>query len=457
MSAEKRLSDNYRDNNGLDYRNLYGTIRYDYATGRVFAEYQAINEQLHTPGALFADQAAVNRRQAANPDDFIRTDTDNLRLGIDQALLGQWRFRTEFARRESHGRGILSVGGMAGEVRTDRLHYQLTPRIVAAVETGSGRWLATLGADINRTDFFLDSVLGSIDNRQTVTSLYAQLLFPLNVHMAATLGARHAAVTNAISGALLPPGTRIGDDVNAVQAGLSYRLNDGLRLFARFDSNYRFVLADEYTSASYGGAIPATQTGRSWETGLEWQTARAAATVVAYRLDVHREIDFDPLRFINTNIGDTRRYGVSMNASWSATDRLTLEGAFNFVDAGILSGPLAGLSIPFVAATTASVNAAYRFTDHLQGSLSVHGISKRTANGDFFGSNAPLAGHVIGDFYLAWRQGPISLGLKINNVMDKRYSDNAQIGFRAPLYAPETAWFPAPGRNFLISLQYHHD
>lgn len=457
LSAEKRLSDNYRDNNGQDYRNLFGTLRYDYSGGRVFAEYQSIVEKIHTPGALFAGQMAADRRQAANPDDFIHTDTDNLRLGLDQVLVGQWRFKTEFARRESHGRGVLSVAGMAGEVRTDRLHYQLTPRLVAAVDTERGRWLATVGADINRTDFFLASVLGSIDNRQTKTSVYAQLLFPLNRRLTATLGARHAAVSNVISGALLPSGTRISDDVNAVQAGVSYGLDNGLRLFARFDSNYRFVLADEYTSASFGGAIPATQTGQSYELGLDWRGTRAAATIVVYQLDVHREIDFDPLRFINTNIGNTRRRGISMNASWNATDRLTLDAAFNFVDAGIVSGPLDGLSIPFVAATAASVNAAYRFNDTLQGSLSVHGISRRTANGDFFASNAPLAGHVVGDFYLTWTRGPVTVGLKINNLLDKHYSDNAQIGFRAPFYMPETAYFPAPGRNFLLSLQYHHD
>lgn len=457
LSAEKRLSDNYRDNNGQDYRNLFGTLGYDYASGRVFAEYQSIVEKLHTPGALFADQVAADRRQAANPDDFINTDTDNLRLGLDQALVGQWRFKTEFSRREAHGRGVLSVAGMAGNVRTDRLDYQLTPRLVAALETDSGRWLATVGADVNRTDFFLGSVLGDIDNRQTRTSVYAQLLLPINRRLTATLGARHASVTNVISGALLPPDTRIRDDANAVQAGLSYLFDNGLRLFTRFDSNYRFVLADEYTSASFGGEIPTTQTGRSYELGLDWRGTRAAATAVVYQLDVDREIDFDPLRFINTNIGDTRRRGISLNASWIASNRLTLDAVFNFVDSGIVSGPLAGLSIPFVARVTASVNAAYRFTDNLQGSLSVHGISRRTANGDFFADNSPLAGHVVSDFYLAWTRGPVTVGMKVNNLLDKHYSDNAQIGFRAPLFVPETAYFPAPGRNFLLSLQYHHD
>ena len=116
-----------------------------------------------------------------------------------------------------------------------------------------------------------------------------------------------------------------------------------------------------------------------------------------------------------------------------------------------------GLAPPFVAAVSGSINAGYRFNDAWQGSVSVHGISRRSANGDYYRTHAPLPGHVVADLYLAWRRGPITLGLKVNNLLDRHYSDNAQLGFRAPLYLPETAYFPAPGRNVLLTLQYHRD
>ncbi|MGH8119353.1 MAG: TonB-dependent receptor, partial [Gammaproteobacteria bacterium] len=81
FSAEKRHSNNYRENNEQDYRNIFGLINYEYATGQAFFEYQRVQEDLETPGALFSDQIIADRRQAFNPDDFIKTDTDNHRLG----------------------------------------------------------------------------------------------------------------------------------------------------------------------------------------------------------------------------------------------------------------------------------------------------------------------------------------------------------------------------------------
>lgn len=457
LSAEKRRLHGYRDHNAEDYLNLFGALHYDYDGGHLSVEYQYTGEDLQTPGALFADQLRADRRQAANPGDFINTGTRVLRAQLDQRLAQHWRFKTGFTRRLSHGDGVLSVAGSPGDVSTDREHYQLTPRLVGKWNTARGVVLATIGADLNRTDFSLTSVLGAIDDSQTRIAVYAQLLYPLTGRLTATLGARHASVSNRINGALLPPGTRIGDDVNAEEAGLSYALGENLRLYARFDTNFRFVLADEYTSASFGGEIPRTQTGRSYEAGLEWRTGTLAAEVGAYRLDLDNEIDFDPLRFINTNIGATRRRGVSLNASWQATDRLSLATAFNYVDADIVNGPLAGLAIPFVADVTASVNAGYRFNHGLQVHATVQGIGRRTANGDFFNRGRPLPGHVTADLYLAWRHGPWAVGFKVNNVLDKKYSGSAQLGFRPPAFTPETAYFPAPGRNFLLSLQYNRD
>lgn len=457
LSAEKRRLHGYRDHNAEDYLNLFGTLHYDYAGGRLSAEYQYTGEDLQTPGALFADQMRADRRQAANPGDYVNTTSRILRLGIEQRLAKHWRFRTGFTRRQSHSGGVLSVAGTAGGVITDREHYQLTPRLVGRWNPARGVILATIGADLNRTDFHLSSILGAIDNRQTRIAVYGQLLFPITERLTATLGARHASVNNRINGALLPPGTRIDDDVNAAEAGFSYTLGDGLRLFARFDTNFRFVLADEYTSASFGGEIPKTQTGRSYEAGLNWRTSTLSAELGVYRLDLDNEIDFDPLRFINTNIGATRRRGVSLNASWQATERLALATVFSYVDAGIVSGPLAGLAIPFVAAETASVNADYRFNHGLRVHAAVHGISRRTANGDFFNIGQPLPGYVTADIYLAWRHGPWGLGFKVNNLLDIKYSGSAQLGFRPPTFTPETAYFPAPGRNFLVSLQYNRD
>lgn len=455
FSAEKDVTDNYRDDNAQDYKNFFGLLDYQYGSGKTFLEYQSVNEDLETPGALFIDQLKDHRKQAANPGDFIKTDTQNFRWGLQQSLYSGWDFLTEYTVRQDNSNGILSVGGFGGPILTKRDHREFTPRLAGTFATSHGPLLLTLGADLFASSFFLNSILGSIDDEQTQYAIYGQSVIPVTEGLALTLGGRHAHVKNTVNGALLPPDTIIKDDVNAFEGGLSYQAGRQWRFFGRVDTNYRFVLADEYTSASFGGVIPDTQTGISYETGFDRTGDKTHINFTAYQLDLNNEIEFDPILFINTNIGDTRRRGMILDMQYAPLERLSLGLNYGYVMADIVQGPLTGLAVPFVARHTLKLMAGYDFLQDLHGQLEILGITRRVAVGDFFNTGAPLPGYVTANAYLRYAYGPVSLGLKVNNILDHKYSDNAQLGFRPPLFAPETAYFPAPERNFLVSFEYN--
>ncbi|HTT08935.1 MAG TPA: TonB-dependent receptor [Gammaproteobacteria bacterium] len=457
FSGVKRDNDNYRRSNDSDFDSLSGKLDYRGAQGGAFLEYQSIFENLQTPGALFLDQIAVDRKQPLNPGDFIKTRTDAARAGFNFDLAHGWEAQAELTNRYSGASGVLSVGGVGGPVLTKRHHQEFTPRIYHRWDTGDGEALLTIGADVYATRFFLNSILGTIDDKQNQYSGYARLIYPLNRDLSLTVGHRQARVTNDITGALLPPHTGIDDDGGASELGLSYQYSPALRLFGRVETNYRFVLADEYTSASFGGEIPTAQKGRSAEFGGAWEGRAVAASVTGYVLDLKNEIDFDPVKFINTNIGGTRRVGVIAEARYTPYAPLTFSMHYGFVDAGITDGPSAGLDVPFVAAHTGSVGAEYRLPHNFTAYLDVYGISDRTAVGDFAGTLPGAPGYVIGNFNLGWRWRGLEVNMRINNLLDKDYSDNAQTGFRAPLFITETARFPSPGRNFLVTVGYTYD
>ncbi len=457
FSGVKRDSDNYRDHNALDFDSLNGRLDYQGARGGAFLEYQSVFENLQTPGALFLDQIAADRRQALNPGDFIKTHTDAARMGFTLDLPSDWEAQAEITNRYSGAAGVLSVGGVGGPVRTKRHHQEFTPRLYRRWDTGDGEALLTIGADVYATRFFLNSILGGIDDHQNQYSGYARLIYPLNKELSLTVGHRQARVTNDILGALLPPHTEIDDSGAANELGLTYQYSPALRLFGRVETNYRFVLADEYTSASFGGEIPATQGGRSSEFGAAWEGRAVSASVVGYVLDLKNEIDFDPIKFINTNIGGTRRTGVIADARCTPFAPLTLSVHYGFVDAVITDGPLRGLDIPFVAAHTGSVAAEYRLPYNFTAYLDIYGISDRTAVGDFNDTLPGAPGYVIANFNLGWRGGGVDVNFRVNNLLDKDYFDNAQTGFRAPLFLPETARFPSPRRNFLVTVSYTYD
>ncbi|MCI0591659.1 MAG: TonB-dependent receptor, partial [Gammaproteobacteria bacterium] len=457
LTGEKRTSDNYRDNNELDYSNFFGQLDYRHRQGLLLVEYQNVDEKLDTPGALFADQVAADRRQAQNPGDFVNTNTWFARAGLTQTLVRGWELRGEYANTASDSEAQLSVAGTPGPVSTTRRQQEITPRLIGAIGSRYGQSLITLGVDLFSTDFSLDSVLGGIDDRQTSYGIYAQAVVPLSEQVTLTGGVRHAGVENDITGALLPPGTEISDSVTVGEVGLSVYPHPMWRLYGRVDTNYRFVLADEFTSASFGGVIPETQTGTSYEFGADWDGPVAQARLLLYRLDLNDEIEFDPFLFINTNIGDTRRRGLILEGGYSPFDKLSFLGHFSYVDAEVVDGPLDGSKIPFVAKNIVRGSANYRFSGYITGFFEVYGISDRVPQGDFTNELAGLPGYVIANLNLSYRYDRFALAFLINNVFDKKYSDNAFASFRPPLFTPETAFFPSPERNFLITLSYHYD
>ncbi|MGH8121131.1 MAG: TonB-dependent receptor domain-containing protein, partial [Gammaproteobacteria bacterium] len=380
---------------------------------------------------------------------------DNHRLGWQQALSPGWDFITEYTVRRDTSEGVLSVGGLGGPIITKRDHRELTPRITGAMDTARGRMLLTVGADLFASSFYLDSVLGSISDDQNQYAVYGQGVIPVSNGLSLTLGGRYARVHNTVNGALLPPDTGISDDVQAWEAGVSYQAKQHWRFFGRVDTNYRFVLADEYTSASFGGVIPGTQTGISCEAGIERLGENGGILLTAYQLDLNDEIEFDPVLFINTNIGDTRRRGLIVDMNYAPSGNLTLDLNYSYVHTEIVSGPLRGVDIPFVARHAARMGAGYEFLPGWYGHLEFLGISRRIATGDFFHNGADLPGYVTGNAYLQYTHGPFSLGIGVNNLLDRHYSDNAQLAFKPPFFTLETAYFPAPERNFLATFEYN--
>ncbi|MGQ0658574.1 MAG: TonB-dependent receptor [Chromatiales bacterium] len=457
VSGMHRQRDNYRDNNELEYSSAFGQVDYNGERGRAFFEYQAIDETLEAPGGLFLDQIAVNRRQALNPNDFTDTQTRLGRVGGSIDLPARWEAQFEYTNRISDSDGLLSVLGTPSAVSTKRHHQEFTPRLVRTWESGAREALLTVGADVFHTRFFLTSILGDIDDEQSNISGYGRLILPLNDRLTVTVGHRQAIVENDIQGALLPPGSEIDDEAQASELGLSVLLAPAWQVFGRVETHYRFVLADEYTSASFGGVIPVTQTGRSVELGTQWQHERGLIKLGLYQLDVEDEIEFDPIRFINTNIGDTRRRGLNIEAQWLPWSPLKLSAEYGFVEPEIVAGALEGREIPFVAHHVGRVGASYRVAEGLFAGMELYGISGRVAVGDFDNTLPGAPGYVVARATVSYAWKGLSVELSVNNLLGAEYADNAQTGFRPPLFIPETVRFPAPREDILVTLRYVYD
>jgi len=469
LSLDARESDNYRDHNEASHLNGFGKLGYEYASGSVFGELQYIKDELNTPGTLFADEVIVDRRQV-NPDfanDFSNADTAIARLGLVQQLNDNWSFEGELTGRDTNGEFRLSssVFGPATDISTqDRRVVEFTPRFIGFVPTMNNTMM-TLGADLLASDYKLSSRFGDQLVDQSQSSLYAQAVIPASEVLDITLGVRYAEVENELTDFnAFNDVQNIDDDVTVGTFGLSYRLDEQWRVLVRVDQNYRFVKVDEYTGAQPFPTPPlpvtlTTQEGLSLETGVEWASGSDTAKLLIYQLDLENEIAFEPVNRTNINLDETRRKGVITSGYWQQSNRIGFSASYTFTDAEVISGPTAGKDIPLVARHSALLGSDYQLTEKWQLYGELYAISDRVFAGDFKNELQRLSGYGLINIKAEYGYRNFVLTGRINNLLNKKYSDVGQSALDPASCDPVTficssrteAFFPSPEINFMLT------
>ena len=470
MTLEKKETDNYRDNNALNYENIAVRLGYENDHGSVFFDFQHVDEDLDTPAALFAAEVAADRQQVTVDfaDDFSDTETTAMRFGGEHVLNDYWSLEAELTNREVETEFLLSFRGFPGVGINfqDRHLVTFNPRLIGAYSTDNGDMLFTFGYDQEWADYKINSVVGEQQNDQDARGLYGQAVLPIFPRATLTLGARRASVRNdLIDDFTFPTGIEINDSEVVTEQGLAFRPTDNWRLFVRRDENLRFVKVDEYTNPA-PGVILRTQTGESYETGVEWSSGGHSAKAVFYRLDLDNEIAFAPgagaFGFgANINLDQTRRDGVILEGAWQATEALRLVGSYSFIDARVTAGALEGNKVPYVAEHTAKATAAYALTPYWHLFGEVQGVSERVFSGDFDKVLGELPGYGVVNLATNVNFKGWTLSARVNNLLNNEYSD---FGARATLFPAPTftaveleSFFPSPERNFWLTVRYDYD
>jgi len=462
LSVDLRDTDNYREHNEASYFNGLGKLGYDYNSGSVFAELQYIDDQLNTPGTLFADEMAVDRRLAAPnfASDFSDSVTSIGRLGLAQELGSDWSFEGELTSRDSEGTFRLS-SVFAAETQNstqNRTITEFTPRLIGFVPALHDAML-TLGADLIDSDYELNSRFGGQTNEQSQRSIYLQAVVPASERLELTAGVRYASVDNELSDsgnfAIYPAGVSIDDNITVGTLGLALRANENWRVLLRADQNYRFAKVDEFLqpayTPSYTPVLLQTQKGLSLESGVEWARAGNTAKLQIYRLDLQNEIAYDPVNYANINLQDTERTGLISSGYWKTTPRLGLSASYTYTDAEVTSGAFSGKTVPFVARHTALLASDYEVSDAWQLYAELFASSDRVFSGDFDNVLGKLPGYGVVNIKAEYNVSDFSFSGRVNNVFNRQYSDVGQLGLDPVTYDAREAFFPSPEINFLLT------
>ena len=451
---------NYRDHNALTRSGAElalsgqaGPVRW-----QVGGEYG--DEDLETPGALFAEELREDRRQSAADfsGDFSRLITLDRQASADWAIGEAWNLHLALARRNGDGRFRLSFRGFASEPadqdrRLDTAQLRLTRRLLLAGREAQ----LQLGSDLRRARYRLNSQFGPQRNAQTVDAVYLGASLPLAERWDLSLALRHAEAEDRLRDggdfATVPDGRRIGHHETLGSMGLAWRPWAGFKIFAGWDQVLRYPKVDEYfqsgfTPASFGLE---PQTGDSFELGGQFGNAVLSTSLLLFRLDLADEIVFDPGSFTNTNLDASRRSGLLFDTRWSVLPALSLEASYTLVDAELRAGDQRGNAIPLVAEQVARLAADWQTSESWQLRLETQASDRRRLAGDFDNSLAPLPGYAVVNLAVRHRRGAWDLGLRLNNVLDKAYSEQ---GIEAPGSPDTPAFFPMPEFNVRLSLNW---
>ena len=467
VSLDARESDNYREHNELSYLNGFAKLAYDYSSGSVFTELQYLDNDLNTPGALFADEVAEDRRQAnaSFATDYSNAKTTLGRIGLVQEISSNWSFEGEVTSRKTDGDFRISFAGSqpsTDNYTQNRKIQEFTPRFIGFIPALNNTML-TIGADAVESEYDVSTIFGDQFNDQSQRSLYAQAVIPLTM-VEITVGVRHASVDNDLRDAgmfaVYPAGVKIEDEVSVGTLGLAINANKNWRILLRADQNYRFAKVDEFLQPAFTPASTPvelkTQEGLSLETGAEWSRDGNSAKVVVYSLKLENEITYDPANFANINLDDTERKGLITSGYWKATQRLGFSASYTYTDAEVTGGFAKGKDIPLVAEHSALLSTDYAISKSWQVFAEVVAISDRVLGGDFDNTLSTLPGYGVFNLKAGYQVSDFTFSGRVNNVFNKKYSDVGQLGFDPNAgFAAAEAYYPSPEINFLLTAAWN--
>ena len=315
------------------------------------------------------------------------------------------------------------------------------------------------GGDLEEADYSILSLFGITNSTQETESIYAQAIIPFDEYVTATVGARKAWMDNDIVDSFsFPTGTTLKDDQIAATLGITVKPLSHLRLFLKMEDVYRFPLVDEETFVPFGTTGLQTQTGKSYEAGLEWNALSWFARLTGYRLKLEDEIDFDPIAGIfgaNTNLDPTERTGFIAEGGLYVSENMSFAANYHYINAEFSEGTFRGNRIPLVAEHQLLLTGQYSLNDyfHLYGEFFT--IDERVASGDFANTFQHLAGYGVVNANLVFRYKNLEISSRINNLMNSEHSDFAATAFNPVTFGTETGFSPAPDRNFLLTLSYN--
>ncbi len=453
IQASDQRSDNYRDNNRLQQRNLLTEVRTLGDGPQLYLKLASDAQDLGNPSQLTLAQMAANRRSAPTPRDF--SSRDGLRADLGGSVhSGDWEWAVNLAYRQQDIRAFFA--DTSSEVANALDSMAFSPRV--KIRHRFGGFDQTLIAGVDVEEGHLDrNVTGTFFAGHTVAQqqkrgAYLQNNAALGRDWLLTVGARsqHAESTVddvATYGAFLSKKYAL----SASEVALRYRVATGLALYGKTGRSFRLPSVDEVNFT--GPALLEPQTSRDHEAGIDYRVGSTSARLGVYRMDIDNEIAFNPQAFDNINLSPTRREGLELEARTRVMPALDLFVNYAQVLAQFRSGvyngtDLTGKTVPLVPRHALSTGLSWLAGPRTRLGTTVRYVGEQRLLNDDANIQQQIPAYTVVDVRLAQQLAGWTLEAGVRNLFDRQYYTQGGVS------GGVIKVFPAAERNGYVSAQY---
>jgi len=189
-----------------------------------------------------------------------------------------------------------------------------------------------------------------------------------------------------------------------------------------------------------------SQTGTCYEIGLKYRdSSQTAARISFYNYEIANEIDFDLSKNRYMNIGRSRHSGIELQTTRVIGGGFNVHLSFNYQRSTFRNGDYRGNLINGVPEIEYKWRIAYKRPE--LGFLAVHTSGRGIQYIDRANSLEIGEYHSV-DFSCGLFLWAGSLRFSLRNIFDRKYIFDGYVGLN-----DENRYYPAPGRNFIISLE----
>lgn len=487
-SVDIQSSDGYRERSSYDARSATLGLEYDVADWlSAYFDGSITENEYELPGALTAEQMREDRRQAINLEDDV----------TDQQLYADWGLRSSFLDGTHKLDADFAFAHRDIEANTaswviwiDQIldTWSISPKYTLETDIGSFHEQFVAGVDWTRDELAIDRYndkartlwQGQADITKDSMAPFVRNTFSYGKWASLSLGGRwgESEITVESEDIGTPgfppffpgiPHMRTTDSKthreSAYHIGAVVNPIERLKLFAKYDTIYRFPFTDEqavyvgYGLNSFNFDLE-PETGTSIEAGFELEPFDGASIEATwFEMKMEGEISWDGVR--NVNLDDTIHTGVEVAADYRFRDIARLSVDYTWLDAEFErhypGDPLLGVTrhdagdrIPLVPEHKLTIGAEVNITRGLALLGAFNYTSDMLLGGDDDNVYSPLDEYTTVDFGVRYtRKLPgdkveLQATVGVDNAFDEEF---ASMGFASSFY-PEGVFYPATGRTY---------